>query len=81
MRIDGDGGFSEGDIKHHIGGFASYTGQGFQAGSVLRDDAVVLFDEQAAGAYDVARFGSEESDRTDMFGEFFFAELERVFGG
>ena len=45
VGIDGDGRFAESDVKHHIGGLAADTRQGFERIAVVRNLTAVFGDE------------------------------------
>ena len=59
MCVHRHGGFAESHVQHHVGGLASYTGQGLQRFAGARHFAAVLLDQNLAGLHQVLGFAAK----------------------
>ena len=62
MRVDGEGWLPKGRIQHHVRGFSTHPGEGFQRFPVPRHLTPVVPQQNLAGCDHVLRLAVEESD-------------------
>ena len=59
-------GVAKGGIQHHVGGFATYSGQCFQCFAIFWHLAPVFFDQDFAGLNGVFRLGVKQTNGLDV---------------
>src|SRR5699024_11021426 len=58
MRVDGNNRVPKGRVQYDIGGFPAHAGQRLKGCAVIRNLALMFFNQDLAGAYDVGCLGA-----------------------
>ncbi len=66
MGIDRHGGFTKGDVEHHVGGFAADAGQGLQCLTCAGHHAAMLLNQDLAGLQQMSGFGAKQANGLDV---------------
>jgi len=66
VRVDRDGGLSEGRVQHHVGGLAADAGQGLERFAVPRHPAAMLLEQELRHRDDVGGLRVEQADAADV---------------
>ena len=67
MGIYCNRGVAKGGIQHHVGGFATYSGQCFQCFAIFWHLAPVFLHQDFAGLNGVFRLGVKQTNGLDVF--------------
>jgi len=79
MGVDRDGLAAEGDVQHHIGGFAPDAGQFFERFAAVRHLAAMLFQQQPRQRDHVFGLGAVKPDGLDEVADPCLAQGEHLF--
>ena len=79
VRVDGDRGFSKGNVEDHVGCLASDTRQLLERFSVARHRAGVFVDKHLTEFDDIPGFCIIEADSLDMVFDLSLAEFDHFF--